>query len=133
MTERRKCYRLQVAENLYRFIEEEALPGTGIDSDTFWRGFDAIVDEMTQKNRDLLAERASLQEEVDCWHRLNPGPVKDMNAYKQFLKEIGYLVPVPENVKIDPQNIDDEVSVQGGPQLVVPLTNARYVLSLIHI
>ena len=83
MTERKKCYRLQVAENLYRFIEEEALPGTGIDSDTFWRGFDAIVDEMTQKNRDLLAERASLQEEVDCWHRLNPGPVKDMNAYKR--------------------------------------------------
>lgn len=132
MTERKKCYRLQVAENLYRFIEEEALPGTGIDSDTFWRGFDAIVDEMTQKNRDLLAERASLQEEVDCWHRLNPGPVKDMNAYKQFLKEIGYLVPVPENVKIDPQNIDEEVSIQGGPQLVVPLTNARYVLNAVN-
>ena len=132
MTERKKCYRLQVAENLYRFIEEEALPGTGIDSDTFWRGFDAIVEEMTPKNRDLLAERESLQEEVDCWHRLNPGPVKDMIAYKQFLKEIGYLVPVPENVKIDPQNIDEEVSVQGGPQLVVPLTNARYVLNAVN-
>lgn len=132
MTERKKCYRLQVAENLYRFIEEEALPGTGIDSDSFWRGFDAIVAEMTPKNRALLAERERLQEELDCWHRLNPGPIKDMKAYKQFLSDIGYLVPVPGNVKIDPQNIDEEVSVQGGPQLVVPLTNARYVLNAVN-
>ena len=132
MTERKKCYRLQVAENLYRFIEEEALPGTGIDSDSFWRGFDAIVDEMSPKNRALLAERESLQEELDCWHCLNPGPVRDMAAYKQFLSDIGYLVPVPENVRIDPENIDEEVSVQGGPQLVVPLTNARYVLNAVN-
>ncbi len=132
MTERKKCYRLQVAENLYRFIEEEALPGTGLDSDSFWRGFDAIVDEMTPKNRALLAERERLQEELDSWHRLNPGPIGDMKAYKQFLNSIGYLTPVPENVRIDPENIDDEVSVQGGPQLVVPLTNARYVLNAVN-
>ena len=132
MTERRKCYRLQVAENLYRFIEQEALPGTGIDSDTFWRGFDAIVHEMSPKNRALLNERERLQEELDSWHRLNPGPVRDMQAYKAFLKEIGYLTPVPEQVRIAPENIDEEVSRQGGPQLVVPLTNARYVLNAVN-
>lgn len=132
MSERTKCYRLQVADSLYRFIEEEALPGTGIDSDTFWRGFDAIVHEMGPKNRALLAERERLQEELDNWHRLNPGPVKDMSAYKAFLNEIGYLVPVPANVRIDPTNIDTEVSTQGGPQLVVPLTNARYVLNAVN-
>lgn len=132
MTERKNVYRLQVAENLYRFIEDEALPGTGIDSDHFWRGFDAIVNEMTPKNRALLVEREELQQHLDCWHLLNPGPIKDMKAYKQFLSDIGYLVPVPENVKIDPENIDEEVSVQGGPQLVVPLTNARYVLNAVN-
>ena len=71
MTERKQCYRLQVAEPLYRFIEEEALPGTGIKSDDFWRGFDAIVHDLTPINADLLAERARLQEELDNWHRLN--------------------------------------------------------------
>lgn len=132
MTERKQCYRLQVAEPLYRFIEEEALPGTGIKSDDFWRGFDAIVHDLTPINVELLAERARLQEELDNWHRLNPGPVADMEAYKAFLRKIGYLVPVPEKVTIDPKNIDHEVSTQGGPQLVVPLTNARYSLNAVN-
>lgn len=95
MSERTKCYRLQVADSLYRFIEEEALPGTGIDSDTFWRGFDSIVHEMGPKNRALLAERERLQEELDNWHRLNPGPVKDMSAYKAFLNDIGIWCRFP--------------------------------------
>ena len=132
MTERKQCYRLKVAEPLYRFIEDEALPGTGIKSDDFWRGFDAIVHDLTPKNVELLAVRDRLQEELDIWHRLNPGPVTDMEGYKAFLRKIGYLEPVPKNVTIDPKNIDHEVSTQGGPQLVVPLTNARYVLNAVN-
>ncbi|MDL2285088.1 malate synthase G, partial [Oxalobacter sp. OttesenSCG-928-P03] len=123
------CHNLKVDSTLYDFIENEALPGSGVDSATFWKGFDEIVHEMTPRLRELLAERTRLQQQIDGWHRTNPGPVTDMSAYKQFLKDIGYLVPVPDDVKIDPVNIDFEVAWQGGPQLVVPLTNARYVLN----
>lgn len=129
MNNRINCHNLQVAPALYAFIENEALPGSGVDSALFWKGFDEIVHTMTPKNRDLLAERLRLQQEIDPWHQKHPGPITDMAAYKKFLTDIGYLVPVPENVRIDPVNIDFEVAWQGGPQLVVPLTNARYVLN----
>ncbi|MCB1910777.1 MAG: malate synthase G, partial [Rhodocyclaceae bacterium] len=129
MTERTKCQRLQVAANLQRFIDEEALPGTGLDVASFWTGFDKLVHDLAPKNKALLAERDRLQSELDAWHRANPGPVRDMAAYRAFLESIGYLMPVPRDVKISTTNVDDELAVQAGPQLVVPVMNARYALN----
>jgi malate synthase len=129
MTERTNCHRLQVAANLKRFIEEEALPGTGVDAAAFWKGFDALVHDLAPKNRALLAERDRLQTELDQWHRAHPGPVADMAAYRAFLESIGYLLPQPAGVKVDTANVDSELSSQAGPQLVVPVMNARYALN----
>ena len=132
MTARIQRYRLQVASNLYSFIEQEVLPGTGVVSAVFWRGFDALVHELAPKNRALLVEREQLQAKIDNWHRMNPGPISDMAAYKTFLNSIGYLRPVPTAVRISASQIDTEISTQGGPQLVVPLTNARYALNAVN-
>ncbi|RCV90477.1 malate synthase G [Billgrantia montanilacus] len=129
MPERVTRHRLQVAAELDGFISEQALPGTGIDADTFWAGVDAIFHDLTAKNRDLLAERENLQERLDTWHRENPGSVRDMAAYRGFLKEIGYLVDAPAQVKVSTGNVDSEVAIQAGPQLVVPVSNARYALN----
>ena len=129
MTERVNCHRLQVAANLKRFIEEEALPGTGVDVAAFWKGFDALVHDLAPKNRALLAERDRLQTELDQWHRAHPGPIADMAAYRAFLESIGYLLPQPAGVKVDTANVDSELSSQAGPQLVVPVMNARYALN----
>ncbi|PRY06251.1 malate synthase G [Paraburkholderia sp. BL25I1N1] len=120
---------LQVAANLDQFVETEALPGTGIDSAAFWSGFDALVHELAPKNRALLAERDRLQTELDNWHRANPGPVRDLRAYRAFLEGIGYIVPVPAGVKATTDNVDTEIAEQAGPQLVVPLSNQRYALN----
>ncbi|MCE9661846.1 malate synthase G [Halomonas sp. M5N1S17] len=129
MSERVTRHRLQVAAELDGFITEQALPGTGIDAETFWAGVDAIFHDLTAKNRNLLAERENLQERLDTWHRENPGPVGDMAAYRGFLKEIGYLVDAPAQVKVTTGNVDSEVAIQAGPQLVVPVSNARYALN----
>ena len=129
MTERVNCHRLQVAANLKRFIEEEALPGTGVDVAAFWKGFDALVHDLAPKNRALLAERDRLQTELDAWHRAHPGPIADMAAYRAFLESIGYLLPQPTGVKVDTPNVDSELATQAGPQLVVPVMNARYALN----
>ena len=129
MTARTPVHRLQVATNLYQLIEDKVLPGTGVASATFWRGFDAIVADLSPKNIALLAERDRLQTALDAWHKANPGPVSDMKAYKAFLEKIGYLVPVPKNVKTTTSNVDDELAKQAGPQLVVPILNARYALN----
>ncbi|WP_025599456.1 malate synthase G [Burkholderia sp. WSM2230] len=120
---------LQVAANLDQFVETEALPGTGIDSAAFWSGFDALVHELAPRNRALLAERDRLQTELDNWHRANPGPVRDVRAYRAFLEGIGYIVPAPSNVKATTANVDTEIAEQAGPQLVVPLSNQRYALN----
>ncbi|MGS0896146.1 malate synthase G [Burkholderia stagnalis] len=120
---------LQVAPALSQFIENEALPGTGIDQAAFWRGFSALVHDLAPRNRELLAERDRLQQELDTWHRAHPGPVRDLAAYRAFLEEIGYLVPVPSNVAAATANVDSEIATQAGPQLVVPLSNARYALN----
>lgn len=120
---------LKVAQSLERFIETEALPGTGIDKEAFWSGFSAIVHELAPQNRALLAERDRLQAELDRWHSAHPGPVKDMQAYRSFLERIGYLVPVPAQVQATTENVDSEIAEQAGPQLVVPLSNARYALN----
>src|ERR1700722_11475515 len=98
MTQMTKRSGLQVAANLDQFVDDEALPGTGVDSAAFWKGFDALVHDLAPKNRALLAERDRLQTELDNWHRANPGPVADVRAYRKFLESIGYIVPVPANV-----------------------------------
>ncbi len=129
MTARTSVHRLQVASNLHRFINEQVLPGTGVDSAAFWQGFDAIVADLAPRNIALLAERDRLQTELDTWHQAHPGPITDMAAYRNFLTTIGYLVPVPEGVQTTTANVDDELAVQAGPQLVVPILNARYALN----
>ncbi len=129
MTDRTTVHGLQVATNLYRFVEDQVLPGTGIDAATFWKGFDAIVSDLAPRNIALLAERDRLQTELDTWHKANPGPIKDMVAYRGFLDKIGYLVPQPAGVKVTTANVDDELATQAGPQLVVPILNARYALN----
>lgn len=129
MSERITHHRLQVAADLDRFINEQALPGTGIDKNAFWAGVDALFHDLTPKNLRLLEERDTLQEKLDVWHRENPGPVSDMPSYRRFLKEVGYLAEAPANVKASTANVDREVAVQAGPQLVVPVSNARYALN----
>ncbi|MEI6182383.1 MAG: malate synthase G [Polynucleobacter sp.] len=129
MTARTTCNGLQVATPLYRFIEDKVLPGTGIKSADFWKGFDEIVKDLSPKNEALLAKRDRLQADLDNWHKANPGPIKDMPAYRKYLKEIGYIDDVPETVLATTQNVDDELALQAGPQLVVPVLNARYALN----
>ncbi len=122
-------HRLQVDPLLQRFIEVEVLPGTGIAAADYWTGFDAIAHELAPKNAALLAERDRLQTELDGWHRANPGPIADMAAYQAFLQQIGYLVEAPEPMAASTANVDDELALQAGPQLVVPVMNARYALN----
>jgi len=129
MSERTSCNRLQVATELYEFIEREALPGTGVASEAFWAGFDALVHDLAPRNRELLAERDRLQAELDSWYRQNPGAVKDAAGYRAFLEKIGYLKPVPDSVAVKTDRVDTEITRQAGPQLVVPITNARYALN----
>jgi malate synthase len=129
MTARTTCNSLQVATSLYRFIEDKVLPGTGIKSADFWKGFDEIVKDLTPKNEALLAKRDRLQLDLDKWHKANPGPIKDMPAYRKYLKEIGYIDDVPAKILATTQNVDDELALQAGPQLVVPVLNARYALN----
>ncbi|CAG4890810.1 malate synthase G [Paraburkholderia saeva] len=120
---------LRIAAGLKQFIDSEALPGTGVDATQFWAGFDTLVHELAPKNRALLAERDRLQTELDTWHRANPGPVRDLAAYRTFLEGIGYIVPAPAAFKATTTNVDSEISTQAGPQLVVPLSNQRYALN----
>jgi len=129
VTERVSRGRLAVAPCFQRFIEEAALPGTGIDAASFWAGFDALVHDLAPKNRELLAQRDRFQQQLDDWHRAHPGPVTDIAAYRAFLESIGYLLPPPAPFTIDTANVDDEIAVQAGPQLVVPVMNARYALN----
>ncbi|CAN5484740.1 malate synthase G [soil metagenome] len=129
MTERTPVHRLQVATELFNFIETKVLPGTGVESGAFWTGFDAIVTDLAPKNIALLAERDRLQLEMDAWHTANPGPIADMPAYRAFLEQTGYLAPQPQDVTISTANVDAELAVQAGPQLVVPILNARYALN----
>ena len=129
MTERIQVGALRVASELYDFINREVLPDVGVDQGRFWKGFSSIVTELAPKNAALLAERDRLQTELDTWHRANPGPIKDMRAYRAFLEGIGYLVPVPAKVKVSTSKVDAELARQAGPQLVVPITNARYALN----
>ena len=117
---------LQVAEELFAFVRDKALPGSGIDEPIFWRGVEAILADLTPRNRQLLARRERLQQQLDDWHTANPGPVRDQAVYFQMLHEIGYLVDEPTGFTIETSDVDDEVALQAGPQLVVPVLNARF-------
>ena len=129
MTARTPLHGLQVANELHRFVEEQVLPGTGVNSEAFWAGFSQIVSDLAPKNAALLAERDRIQAEMDAWHQAHPGPIADMAAYQAFLAQIGYIVPAPADVHATTSNVDDELAVQAGPQLVVPVLNARYALN----
>ena len=129
MTTRTDCHGLQVDAVLQRFIDDKVLPGTGLTSDTFWKGFAQIANDLAPKNAALLAERDRLQQELDQWHKAHPGPIADVSTYREFLESIGYLAPVPEHVQVTTENVDAELSVTAGPQLVVPILNARYALN----
>ncbi|MEY4651853.1 MAG: putative Malate synthase [Pseudomonadota bacterium] len=129
MTARTSLHGLKVDAALARFIDEEVLPGTGIAPAAFWKGFDAIVHDLGPKNAALLAERDRLQVEMDTWHSAHPGPIQDMRAYRSFLEKIGYLVTPPAGAKATTTHVDAELATQAGPQLVVPILNARYALN----
>ncbi|AZO40481.1 malate synthase G [Mesorhizobium sp. M7D.F.Ca.US.005.01.1.1] len=128
MTDRIEIAGLRIARELHEFVAKEALPGTGIEADAFWNGFSAIVHDLAPKNRALLAKRDAMQEKLDGWYRDHGAPV-DMEAYKGFLKEIGYIVPEGPAFSVSTDNVDPEILVIAGPQLVVPVMNARYALN----
>ncbi|RMA43218.1 malate synthase G [Rhodophyticola porphyridii] len=129
MTDRVARAGLQVARELADFIETQALPGTGVDEAAFWEGFSDLLHDGAPKNLALLAKREVLQRQIDDWHVTRRGQVHDPNSYHVFLKEIGYLVPEGEDFQIDTSRIDPEIASVAGPQLVVPITNARFALN----
>ncbi|EWG11361.1 malate synthase G [Cytobacillus firmus] len=118
---------LQVASELYEFINSEALPGSLVDQEQFWSGLEALINDLTPKNKALLAKRDEIQHKLNTWHRENKD--FDFNSYKSFLEEIGYLEPKAEDFKITTENVDEEVAVKAGPQLVVPVNNGRYAIN----
>ena len=128
-SQRIDCFGLQVDSELHAFIEQHVLPGSGVASEAFWRGFSALAEDLAPKNRALLAERDRLQAALEQWHAQHPGPIADMPAYRAFLEKEGYLQPAPAPFKVDTANVDSEIAVQSGPQLVVPIMNARYALN----
>ena len=129
MNKRLMRYDLSVEEGLVDFIENKALPDTGVSQDNFWLGLSSLIKEMTPENRKLLRAREELQDKVDKWHVARIGQPHDHEAYKSYLKEIGYLVDEGESFLIETENVDPEISSVAGPQLVVPSTNARYALN----
>ncbi|WP_238419720.1 malate synthase G [Gordonia sp. 'Campus'] len=134
MSDRITVNGLQVATVLHDFINHEALPGTGVDADAFWAGAASVIADLAPRNRDLLAVRDDLQAKLDAWHRdhkradLTPGTA-DFDAYKSYLTEIGYLVEVPADFQITTSGVDREIADTAGPQLVVPVLNARFALN----
>ncbi len=128
MENRVELHGLKVAEELRDFAVKEALPGTGIEPDRFWKALAEIVNDLAPKNRALLARRDALQEKIDAWYRENGAPA-DQEAYQAFLREIGYLLPEGEAFSVSTENVDPEIATVAGPQLVVPVMNARYALN----
>ena len=119
---------LRVAKVLHDFVNTKVLPDTGVEQAQFWGGFDTLIHDLAPKNRALLARRDELQEQINVWHKENKGNA-DFAAYKSFLEEIGYLEPKVEPFKVSTENVDDAIALQAGPQLVVPINNARYAIN----
>ncbi|QCB51215.1 malate synthase G [Rhodococcus sp. PAMC28707] len=129
MTERVRVGGLQVAKVLYDFVQNEALPGTGVQSEAFWSGAEAVITDLSPKNKALLAVREEIQGKVDAWHGEHAGIDYDRAAYKSFLKEIGYLVDEPADFDVATTGVDTEITSTAGPQLVVPVLNARFAIN----
>ncbi|BBZ39620.1 malate synthase G [Mycobacterium conspicuum] len=129
MTDRVSVGNLRIARVLYDFVNKEALPGTDIDPDSFWAGVDKVVTDLTPRNQDLLARRDELQAQIDRWHKQRVIAPVDADEYRQFLTEIGYLEPEPDDFTITTSGVDDEIKTMAGPQLVVPVLNARFALN----
>ncbi|MDT5245483.1 MAG: malate synthase [Mycobacterium sp.] len=129
MNDRVTVGNLRVAQVLYDFINNEALPGTDIDPDSFWAGADKVVTDLGPQNQDLLARRDDLQAQIDKYHRQHVIEPIDPDGYKQFLTDIGYLLPEPDDFTITTAGVDDEITTTAGPQLVVPILNARFALN----
>lgn len=129
MTEHVQVGGLQVAKVLFDFVNNEAIPGTGLDAAGFWQGAEQLINELAPKNKALLAKRDDLQAKIDAWHQSKAGQAHDAVAYKTFLEEIGYLLPEVADFQATTQNVDEEIARMAGPQLVVPVMNARFALN----
>ena len=129
MTEHVHVGGLLVAKVLFDFVNNEAIPGTGLDADQFWAGADKVIHDLAPKNKALLAKRDDLQARIDAWHQAQAGKAHDAVAYKAFLQDIGYLQPEAADFQATTQNVDDEIARMAGPQLVVPVMNARFALN----
>ena len=129
MTERVQVGSLQVAKVLHDFINQQAIPGSGIDAGAFWSGVEALITDLAPINKALLAKRDDFQAQIDAWHNQRAGQAHDAAAYKAFLQEIGYLLPEPADFQATTQNVDEEIAQMAGPQLVVPVMNARFALN----
>ncbi|PWB30497.1 malate synthase G [Pseudomonas sp. SDI] len=129
MTEHVQVGGLQVAKVLFDFVNNEAIPGTGVNAEQFWIGAEKIINDLAPKNKALLAKRDALQAQIDAWHQARKGQAHDASAYKAFLQEIGYLLPEVADFQVSTQNVDDEIARMAGPQLVVPVMNARFALN----
>src|SRR5699024_6654615 len=126
MTDYIKSGNLQVAKELYDFVNSQALQGTGLDEATFWQDLEKLVTDLTPKNQALMDKRESMQKQINTWHKMNNA--FDLDTYKTFLEDIGYLEPEVDDFKITTENVDEVITRQAGPQLVVPIDNARYAL-----
>ncbi|UAW98833.1 malate synthase G [Halopseudomonas nanhaiensis] len=129
MTERVQVGSLQVAKVLHDFINQQAIPGTGVDTGAFWSGVEALITDLAPVNKALLAKRDDFQAQIDAWHNKRSGQAHDPVAYKAFLQEIGYLLPEPADFQATTENVDEEIAQMAGPQLVVPVMNARFALN----
>ncbi len=128
MTERVQVGGLQVARVLYDFVNDKAIPGSEVSAERFWQELEKAINDLAPKNRALLARRDQIQAQIDAWHQANPSPI-DLATYKRFLQDIGYLLPEPADFQISTQNVDPEIATMAGPQLVVPVMNARFALN----
>ncbi|MFO7706029.1 MAG: malate synthase G [Halopseudomonas sp.] len=132
MTERVQVGSLQVAKVLHDFINQQAIPGSGVHADAFWAGFETLLNDLAPKNKALLAKRDALQAKIDAWHQGRAGQAHNAAEYKAFLLEIGYLLPEPDDFQATTANVDEEIAQLAGPQLVVPVMNARFALNAVN-
>ncbi|MFN3582022.1 MAG: malate synthase G [Pseudomonas sp.] len=129
MTERVQVGSLQVAKVLHDFISQQAITGSGVSAEAFWAGLESLITDLAPKNKALLAKRDALQAKIDAWHQARAGQPHNAAEYKAFLLEIGYLLPEPEDFQATTTNVDEEIASMAGPQLVVPVMNARFALN----